>query len=214
MEFQISILTILGTLLSIVAYFLGSLPTGYLVAKRQGIDIREHGSGSTGATNVWRVVGRGWGVLVFAVDFAKGIGALWLAGFIFNYFSGNLPEWGLEWLLVVVALGVIVGHSLPIWLQWRGGKSVATGLGVIFWLHWQTALMALGIWLGVMAISRTVSLSSLVAVLSSLPLLILWQAPVAYQVLAGVGSMYIVYAHRGNIQRLLKGEEHSFAPKT
>ncbi|MFN3926207.1 MAG: glycerol-3-phosphate 1-O-acyltransferase PlsY [Pseudanabaenaceae cyanobacterium] len=195
----------------VVAYLLGSIPTGYLVGKWSGIDIREHGSGSTGATNVWRVLGKTKGIAVFVVDFSKGIGAIalwqWLAQFT-PYFQ----PWQ-DWLTVGIAFLAIVGHSLPVWINWRGGKSVATGLGILFWLNWQTALVALGIWLGIMAVTRTVSLSSIVGAVSAPICLVLFHAPLAYQLLAGIASIYILWTHRSNIQRLRKGEEYSFHPK-
>jgi glycerol-3-phosphate acyltransferase PlsY len=197
-------------LMLVVAYLCGSLPTGYLVGRWAGIDIRDHGSGSTGATNVWRVLGKAQAVFVFAVDFMKGIGAIVLLSSTLQ-FTPSLALWR-EWLVVGVSLMAIVGHSLPIWLNWRGGKSVATGLGILFWLSWQSALIALGVWLLVMAVSRTVSLSSILAVLSTPIVLISLSAPVVYQGFAGVGSLYILWTHRSNIQRLLKGEEFSFAP--
>jgi glycerol-3-phosphate acyltransferase PlsY len=186
-----------------IAYGLGSIPTGYLIAKRAGIDIREHGSGSTGATNVWRVVGKTAGITVFLVDFAKGIGAILCLQWL-------IPQ-SEPWLVVAVAFTAIVGHSLPVWINWRGGKSVATGLGILCFLHWQTALLALAVWLVIMAIWRTVSLASMLAALSTPLFLQLFAAPTAYQLFALLGSFYILWTHRTNIQRLLKAEELSFA---
>ncbi len=189
-----------------IAYVLGSFPTGYLVAKRAGIDIREHGSGSTGATNVWRVVGKAAGIAVFVVDFTKGIAAILCMQWL-------IPQ-SPPWLVVAVAFIAIIGHSLPVWLNWRGGKSVATGLGILCFLHWQTALLSLGVWLLVMALWRTVSLASMLAAIATPLFLHLFAVPVVYQWFALSAAVYILWTHRTNIQRLLKGEEHSFAVRS
>jgi conserved hypothetical integral membrane protein TIGR00023 len=186
-----------------IAYGLGSIPTGYLIAKRAGIDIREHGSGSTGATNVWRVVGKAAGITVFAVDFVKGIMAILCLQWL-------VPE-AQEWLVVAVAFLAIIGHSLPVWLNWRGGKSVATGLGILCFIHWQTALLSLAVWLVIMAMWRTVSLASMTAAIATPLFLFLFGVPLAYQLFALIASIYILWTHRSNIQRLIKGQEHSFA---
>jgi len=186
-----------------IAYGLGSIPTGYLIAKQTGIDIREHGSGSTGATNVWRVVGKAAGITVFTVDFAKGIIAVLALQWL-------LPQ-ASAWLVVAVAFVAIMGHSLPVWIGWRGGKSVATGLGILFYLHWQTALLSLAVWLAVMAVWRTVSLASMTAAIATPLFLYFFGVPLAYQLFALAASLYILWTHRTNIQRLLRGEEHSFA---
>ncbi|PLS69480.1 MAG: glycerol-3-phosphate acyltransferase [Cyanobacteria bacterium M5B4] len=153
----------------LIAYLLGSLPTGFWVGKLKGIDIREHGSGSTGATNVWRTIGKVEGVFVWLVDSLKGYGAVVLALHLdrfFPLFSGN------EWWVVGSALMVLLGHSRSVWLGFQGGKSVASGLGVLFALNPIVAGSAFGLWLVSLAIWRTVSISSILAAVAT-PLLFL-----------------------------------------
>lgn len=155
-------------LLLALAYLLGSFPTGYLVGRIAGIDIREHGSGSTGATNVWRNVGKLAGISVFAVDFAKGAIAIYVmqqANWLLSSL-GLIANIAIEHLsLFVIGAGMLalIGHSRPIWLGFKGGKSVATGVGVLFMLNWTVAIAAFSVWLVTMAIWRTVSISSISA---------------------------------------------------
>ncbi|MDX1976263.1 MAG: glycerol-3-phosphate 1-O-acyltransferase PlsY [Pseudanabaenaceae cyanobacterium bins.68] len=187
-----------------IAYFLGAIPTGYWVGCIQGIDIREHGSGSTGATNVWRCLGRKYGILVFAVDLAKGVAAVLLTGMLLPADSAQ------AWWIIGAGVCALIGHSRSCWIGFRGGKSVATGLGVLLALNWQVALCALSIWGLTMAIWRTVSISSLAAAVSTPLLIWLWQSPQPYLILTIFGAMFIIWTHRANIQRLLSGQELSF----
>jgi len=189
--------------LLIAAYFLGSLPTGYIAGRIAGIDIRQHGSGSTGATNVWRTIGKGAGLTVFVVDLLKGI----LAVFLTQHFS-TAGAWT-QWFAVGAAMMALLGHTRSIWLGFSGGKAVATGLGVLLILNWIVGISAFGLWLATMGIWRTVSLSSIIAAISAPILMILTQSPLAYILLASIGGAYVVWCHRSNIERLWQGTEPS-----
>ncbi len=199
-----------------VAYLLGSIPTGYLLVRwLKGIDIRDHGSGSTGATNVLRVVGKGAGATVLAVDMLKGAAAIALIQVAYQSNSplliwapsGVEPAQWFAWIEVLGGLAVVLGHSKSIWLQFSGGKSVATGLGLLLALNWQVGLLAFGIFGVVFALSQIVSLSSIVSV-SSVPVLMMaLHQPLAYVLLGLVGGSYVVVRHRSNIQRLWAGTE-------
>ena len=185
-----------------IAYLLGSIPSGYLAGRwLAGIDIREHGSGSTGATNVLRQVGKTPALIVFLVDVFKGSAAVLVAK---QLLGGDAHGW-----LVAAGLLALAGHVWPIWLKGKGGKAVATGLGMLLGLLPAVGLASLGIFLLVLSFSRIVSLSSVVAALA-LPALI-WIAgysqTTAYMGLGVLAALLVVWRHRGNIKRLLAGTE-------
>ena len=185
-----------------IAYLLGSIPSGYLAGRwLAGIDIREHGSGSTGATNVLRQVGKTPALIVFLVDVFKGSAAVLVAK---QLLGGDAHGW-----LVAAGLLALAGHIWPIWLKGKGGKAVATGLGMLLGLLPEVGLASLGIFLLVLSFSRIVSLSSVVAALA-LPALI-WIAgysqTTAYMGLGVLAALLVVWRHRGNIKRLLAGTE-------
>ena len=195
MELLEIILTILG------AYLIGSIPTGYLIVKsKTGQDIRNVGSGSTGATNVKRVLGKNWFFIVMLLDALKGALPVILASLFLHSTSGIYP--------VIAAVAVIIGHSKPVFLNFKGGKSVASGVGTILALNWQVGLIIAAIWGGITYISKYVSLGSIIAL--ALSPFIMWYLhnPVAYVWYCGLGAVYIIYLHRSNIVRLIKGEEN------
>ncbi len=202
-------------LLLAIAYLLGSFPTGYLVGRMAGIDIREHGSGSTGATNVWRNVGKFAGISVFVTDFAKGAIAIYLM----QQANWLLANWGLnqniapdQLSLFVIGAGMLalIGHSRPVWLGFKGGKSVATGVGILFVLNWIVAIAAFSVWLATMAIWRTVSISSIAAAAAAPVLMWTLQGNVIYSSFVTVGCIFVIWLHRSNIERILDGTEFSF----
>ncbi|MGQ9866234.1 MAG: glycerol-3-phosphate 1-O-acyltransferase PlsY [Pseudanabaenaceae cyanobacterium] len=184
-----------------IAYLCGSLPTGYLVGRAAGIDIREKGSGSTGATNVWRNLGWQAGLFVFAVDWLKGAIAVWLMMFWGR--DGAAPEW---WAIGAGALAVL-GHSRSVWLGFGGGKSVATGLGVLLALSWPVALSAFGVWLLAMALWQTVSIASILAAIAAPCLMWGFGQPLPYLGLAIVAGGFVIVRHRSNIERIWAGTE-------
>ncbi|ELS05470.1 acyl-phosphate glycerol 3-phosphate acyltransferase [Xenococcus sp. PCC 7305] len=196
-------------LLVIVAYLLGSIPTGYLLGKSlAGIDIREHGSGSTGATNVLRTIGKKSAIAVLLIDMLKGAIAVLLVKLIYAYSPIELlpTSWQL-WLIVTVALVAILGHSKSVWLGFTGGKSVATSLGVLFVMNPLLALGTLGAFGITIAVSRIVSLSSIVGAISLNLLAIFVDGSLPYIIFAALAGGYVIFRHRSNIQRLLAGEE-------
>ena len=188
-----------------LAFFLGSLPFGHWLALRLGVDLRKQGSGNTGATNVSRVLGKKWGYLVFALDFAKG----WIP-VVLAIRSGNLSD---SW---VVGTGVcaVLGHVFSPWLGFRGGKGVATSAGILIGLTPSVSLGVGVIWWIVFQFSRTVSVASLSAA-TAFPILVAWLCPqrtaLQWAALGMAGLVWI--RHRDNIQRIFRGKENRFSEK-
>jgi glycerol-3-phosphate acyltransferase PlsY len=190
------------------AYLLGSIPFGLLLAKLfGGADVRKSGSGNIGAANVTRVVGPLAGILTLALDAAKGAAGVWLAA--------RFTEENATWMMLA-ALAALVGHCFPVWLKFKGGKGVATALGVFLALCLPAAVAALIVFLIVVASWRYVSLGSIAAA-AAMPLLMyfLWAPRHAPPLVITFGSLaaaaLIVYKHDANIQRLVQGEEPKFS---
>ncbi|HEY9634198.1 MAG TPA: glycerol-3-phosphate 1-O-acyltransferase PlsY [Coleofasciculaceae cyanobacterium] len=201
-------LTLSGLLL-IAAYLLGSIPTGYLAGRLlKGVDIREQGSGSTGATNVLRTLGKGPALMVLLVDALKGVGAIALVNAF--YALGGIsviPSTWQPWLVALSAFAALLGHSKSIWINFTGGKSVATGLGVLLAMSWQVGLGTLGVFAVVLALSRIVSLGSIAGAIAVSFLMIFLGQPLPYQLFAGVAGLYVIVRHRSNIERIFAGTE-------
>jgi len=191
----------------IISYFLGSLPTGFLIGKYlKNIDLRTIGSGSTGATNVLRNVGKWPALFVFIIDVGKGLIAVTIAKELANQ---GLIDSNQGLIEVLAGISAISGHIWPIWLKGKGGKAVATGLGMFLALSWKVGLASLGIFLIVLAKSKFVSLSSIAAAIL-LPIFMffnLGNASHPYFVISLIVSLLVIWKHRTNINRLLKGEE-------
>jgi acyl-phosphate glycerol 3-phosphate acyltransferase len=198
-------------LASLGSYLLGSVPFGYLLARARGVDILHQGSGNIGATNVGRVLGRRFGLLVFFLDFAKGAVPVILAEWVSNGIATDLPRHTLE---VAAGLAAFLGHLFPVFLGFRGGKGVATGAGVVAVLLPGPALGALLAWLAVLCAFRYVSLASLSAVLVLCALrLAMTPEPFASDaltltLLCFVAAILVFARHRTNIVRLLHGNEN------
>lgn len=187
----------------LAAYLIGSIPTGYIVVKLfTGQDIRTVGSGSTGATNVKRVMGKNWFFTVMLLDAFKGALPVILA----KIFAASFVSIGL--IPVLCAVAVILGHSKSIFLKFSGGKSVASGVGTILALNWHVGIIIAVIWSVITYISKYVSLGSIVALLFSPVLMYLYKEPVAYIIYCALGALYIIYLHRENILRLVNGTEN------
>jgi acyl phosphate:glycerol-3-phosphate acyltransferase len=199
----------ISTLLILAAYLLGSIPTGYMVGRYvQGIDIREHGSGSTGATNVLRTIGKPAAIAVLLVDLLKGSLALVLVNLAYAYLPGDFlhPSWH-PWLITATALGAIIGHSKSIWLNFTGGKSVTTTLGVLLVMNPTVALGTLASFGIILVIFRIVSLGSICGAIAVNILMLALNQPLAYSIFAAVAGLYVILRHKTNIQRLMAGVE-------
>jgi glycerol-3-phosphate acyltransferase PlsY len=193
-------------LLLLAAYLIGAFPSSYVVAKlARGIDLRHHGSGNLGATNAFRVLGWKAATPVFLLDIFKG----WFPTFYFPRIDGN-DRW--EWALAYGAM-TIVGHVFSIYVRFKGGKGVATGAGVFIALAPLAVLVTTIIWVILVFITRTVSIGSIAAA-ASLPVAVaLLDSRRLVLVLAIALAAFVVYAHRANIKRLMRGEEPSFRKK-
>ncbi|MBL0899121.1 MAG: glycerol-3-phosphate acyltransferase [Reyranella sp.] len=188
------------------AYLLGSIPTGYLAGRLlAGIDLREHGSGSTGATNVLRSVGKWPAAGVLAVDVLKGVAAIVLARWLFARLDA--PDSSQAWTVCLAGVAVLLGHSRSVWLNFKGGKSAATGLGVLLAMSWPVGAGAAAAFGLVLAIFRIVSLSSLAAASTAIALVCILTEPWPYRLLVVAGGLYVIALHRANIRRLMAGTE-------
>ena len=196
--------TILQLCLTVIfSYLIGSIPTGYIIVKaKTGEDIRKTGSGSTGATNVKRVLGKKYFFLVMFLDALKGALPVILA----KIFSTVGISIGLA--PVIAAIAVILGHSKSIFLQFKGGKSVASGVGTILALNWIVGLIIALIWGIITYFTKYVSVGSIIALIISPFIMYFLGSPFAYVCYCLLGAIYIVYLHRENIARLIKGEEN------
>jgi acyl phosphate:glycerol-3-phosphate acyltransferase len=197
-------------LLIVAAYLIGAIPFGYLIAKAKGVDLFQAGSGNIGATNVGRILGRKFGILVFVLDFLKGAGPVALV----PVFARLLPSddvdrlQPLDWLRVGVALAALLGHLFPIYLKFRGGKGVATGAGTMFVLVPGPATIALLFWLAAVASFRMVSLGSIMAACG---LCVATGLSGASRIVMGycvVGAVFVIIKHRTNLVRLWQGKEN------
>lgn len=190
-------------------YLLGSLPTGYLVGRARGLDIRREGSGNIGATNVFRVLGKPAGLLVLGVDAFKGyVAAAWLGPGL-RQTLGAGPN-GPELAAIVAGVAAILGHNYTCWLGFKGGKGIATSAGVLLALMPAALGWCFLVWAAVFAASRYVSLASISAA-TALPFAVWFTGRGPW--LTGVGlalGALAIYKHRANIQRLLHGTEPRF----
>ena len=191
-------------LLLALGYLLGSMPNGYLAGRwLKGIDLRQCGSGSTGATNVLRNVGKGPALVVFLLDVGKGALAVLLA----KSFGLN------DWVQVLAGLAALAGHIWPVWLGWKGGKAVATGLGMFLGLAWPVGLACFGLFMAVISLSRIVSLSSVIAAIGLPVLMVISGNSSAYVVVSLMASVLVLWRHRSNIERLIAGTEPRIGQK-
>lgn len=193
-------------LLIFIAYLLGSIPTSVWAGKWfYGIDIREHGSGNAGATNTLRVLGWKAGIPVFLIDIAKGFVAVSLVSFL-DFSSGSNSK-----ILFQLALGfaALLGHVFPIFAQFKGGKGVATLLGVVLALSPIPALLAFGIFVVVLIISKYVSLGSMIAAIGyALMIIFIFPSPISLKIAASIMALAVILTHRKNIQRLINKTEN------
>ena len=177
-------------IVALFAYLIGSIPTGYLIVKaKTGKDIRTIGSGSTGATNVKRVLGKKWFFTVMILD---------------AIIQGD----SIGLLAVIAAVMVIIGHSKPVFLKFKGGKSVASGIGTIYALNFLAGIILTVIWCIITYFTKYVSVGSIIAILTAPFLMYFLNNPIAYTIYCALAAVYIIYLHRENIKRLIQGNEN------
>ena len=194
------------TLLALgLAFGIGSIPFGFWLGLLKGVDVRKQGSGNIGATNVGRVLGLGWGYLVFALDFGKG----WLGVRLAQTIANPADLW-----VVAAGLLAVLGHVFTPWVGFRGGKGVATSAGVLLALTPMVGLLVAAVWGGTFLVSRIVSVASLLAA-TVFPLLVHQLDPgrPALQWLAWVLALLVWIRHRDNVKRLIQGRENGFRKK-
>lgn len=190
-------------LVFVAAYLIGTIPFAFLAGKLKNIDIREHGSGNMGATNAYRLLGKKWGIAVLVGDALKG----GLAAYMGLTFFG-------PWGGVAGGLLAMLGHSWNPYFGFKpSGKGVASGLGIITVLMPKITILALLVFILTVAISRYVSLGSILAALTVLVMVFVWQVPEAYKLFALIGVSMVVIRHRANVQRLMQGTEAKFGQK-
>jgi glycerol-3-phosphate acyltransferase PlsY len=197
------------------SYLLGSIPFGYLVGQFAGVDIRECGSGNVGATNVVRVLGKGYGYPVFALDFLKGFGAVKISMLVA---TGRPSQWNSPELFgIAAAIASVIGHSYPAWLKFKGGKGVATSAGALFALTPTGGAIGAVIWIVMFCLTRYVSVASMAAAVI-LPLAIFvisWHNENARAIFyfSVCVAAIVIWRHRSNLARLMCGTEPRYTRK-
>ena len=192
----------MNLLILFFGYLFGSFPSGYLAGRiTKGIDIRSLGSGSTGATNVLRHIGKRAAIIVFLLDVFKGVLSILLAKYLLLNDSWQ----------VAIGLSTLIGHIWPVWLNWKGGKAVATGLGIFLGLSWQVGLATLGVFIIMITLFRIVSLASVSASLA-LPLIMFLSfsssnISLPFLIVSLLAMILVIWRHRENIVRLIRGKE-------
>lgn len=199
-----------------VSYLLGSIPAGYLAGRLAGIDIRKSGSGNIGATNVTRVLGKRYGYPVFLIDFLKGFAAVRVS-ILISQRAHLLPTW-LELVGILAAVCCVIGHSFPVWLQFKGGKGVATSAGALFALMPLVLVIGVVIWVVTFQFTRYVSVASMTAAVA---------LPIVIWIMVSLGQTHdttmlcfsvclaavVILRHRSNLSRLMRGTEPRFKDK-
>ena len=192
----------MNLLILFLGYLFGSFPSGYLAGRiAKGIDIRSLGSGSTGATNVLRHIGKRAAITVFLLDVFKGVLSILVAKYLLLNDSWQ----------VAIGLSTLIGHIWPVWLNWKGGKAVATGLGIFLGLSWQVGLATLGVFIIMITLFRIVSLASVSASLA-LPLIMFLSfsgsnISLPFLIVSLLAMILVIWRHRENIVRLIRGKE-------
>ena len=189
----------------VLAYLVGAIPFGLLIARAQGVNIRTQGSGNIGATNVLRILGKKWGIITLLLDALKGYLPTLLYSSLMNGTAGQV---------LAVGVATVIGHTFPVYIRFKGGKGVATSAGMLLALAPEAIGVGLLVWILCMIIWRIVSLASIVAALAVA--LTAWVVPSAWWVerlLITLVSVLIIWLHRSNVVRLLQGNEHQFKKK-
>jgi len=198
-----------------LAYLVGSIPTGYLVARARGVDIRSLGSGNIGATNALRVLGKRVGLMVLFFDFAKGLlTCLGLPLLMHVMFGPEEYRIGTISLAFASAVGVVIGHNFPIWLRFKGGKGIATTAGVLAALVPWALVVALSVWVLLLFATRYVSVGSVAAAVA-MPVATWFTShgDILLTAMTSVLGIMAIWKHKGNLQRLVAGTESRFSLK-
>ena len=192
---------LLLSLLILASYLLGAIPNGLLIARLKGVDLQKVGSGNIGATNVFRCVGKGWGVLAFVLDAVK--------GFVPAFFFPRLLESAPPWLGLACGVAAVAGHNWPVWLKFKGGKGVSTSAGMLLGIAPAAVGIGFAVFALTVALTRFVSLGSILAAVA-VPAAYFWMNGADNGLLAGaliLMGILVIVKHRANIGRLLKGTE-------
>ncbi len=191
----------------VVTYLIGAIPTAYIFGRiLKKIDIRQHGSGNVGATNAFRVLGKVPGTAVLLIDIVKGI--------IPTTIIANLTGFNSPWMLVIYGMVAVAAHNWTVFLNFKGGKGIATSLGVLIGLAIQipglriVLLVVLGVWLAVFLASGYVSLASIFAALALPICMVMIDAPFVFKIMSIILCVFIVFRHYANIKRLFQGKEN------
>ncbi len=199
-------------IVAVAAYLLGSIPTGFLVAKVKGIDIRSVGSGNIGATNAMRVLGKPAGIFVLLMDAAKGFGAVWMAALLLKQMNANAD---VETARIIAGIFAVLGHNYTCWLKFKGGKGIATTAGVYLALAPWAVLVGLVVFILAVLLTKYVSVGSIAAAIA-LPTTVWIMTP--QNIFLGIVSTALgalaIYKHKSNIQRLLAGTENRLGKKS
>jgi acyl phosphate:glycerol-3-phosphate acyltransferase len=194
----------------VISYLVGSIPFGYVIAIAKGVDVRKQGSGNIGATNVGRVLGRKYGILIFILDLLKGFMAVFLVPIFIS--ETEFPTTSDNLLVILCGLCAIFGHAFPVYLGFKGGKAVATSFGVFIWLSPIPVAIAFGIWVLTVIVSRYVSLGSIISSLVLMGAIIAFEnepfgGGVFLTALSIAVVILIIIKHTSNIQRIITGTE-------
>jgi glycerol-3-phosphate acyltransferase PlsY len=203
-------------LIVVIGYLLGAIPSGVIVSKlTRGIDVRNYGSGSMGSTNVLRTVGKKEGLVVLLADVLKGVAAVALAWPIFHLFNAapDMVVWG----RMAGGTAAVIGHSWPVYVGFRGGRSINVAFGAIMMMSWYTGLILVPVFFISVAVTRYISLSSIITalalIIATIPFVIWGGEPFAYLVFALVAVPIVLFRHRGNIKRLISKTEPKIGQK-
>lgn len=198
---RIYVMAVKIALCLILGYLFGSLNFAIVYSKLRGDDIRNHGSGNAGSTNVLRTYGKGAAALVFTLDISKGVIAVLIARAVFNQ----------QLFDCAAALGAVLGHNFPLYYGFKGGKGVATSLAVLLILHYPTALIALAVFIIVAALTKYVSLSSILAAAAAIVASFVFFRINEFSIFCAIIGILCIYRHRSNIVRLINGTENKLA---
>lgn len=194
----------------LISYLIGSIPFGYVIAFVKGVDIRKEGSGNIGATNVGRVLGRKYGIIIFILDLLKGFLAVFLIPLIIS--DVKYPATPDNLVVCLCGLGVVLGHVFPVYIGFKGGKAVATGFGVFLWLAPLPILIVFAVWISVVALTRYVSLGSVICVFAMIGIIMGFNegpfgSGIFLTALSIMIAIIIIFKHISNIQRIIAGTE-------